>query len=424
VGYAAFNAEGQAVVFKDLHLEAERLVIRPFTIDDAEALHKIVNQEDVMRFLPEGVMSLDEVKRTLTWLIDCYGKNTPQNIVKFSVAVVLKDSEELIGWVGLGPLDFEPAETEIYFGLARAHWGKGLATEAAGAMLRFGLQVIGLPRIVAVVNQENAASVCVIEKLGMKYVMTVHGLPREHRHYEGVRCYSIESAGVRQSVDMPDYYRTTYSRLYELLARFYDLFLKVFFFLFNGGFGSERRWRQEIVSWLDPQPGEKIIDLCSGTGTLSIMIAERLSGTGEVVGIELSPAQLRVALSKQRPSNLSFMEGDSQNTPFPDTHFDRAVICGALHELPHQVRRNVLAEANRLIKPGGRLVSMEHNKPTRKWKAILYDLLERPSPEYPTYRDLLQHGQVVEIERAGFRTLKTTTTASDYFQMVLADKPI
>jgi ribosomal-protein-alanine N-acetyltransferase len=178
-------------MFEDLQIETRRVIMRQFTMADAYPLHEIVSRQDVMRFLPEGTMSLEEVRRTLTWLSNCYAKNAPGRIVKLSLAVDLRNTCELIGWAGLGPLDFATEKTEVFFGLSPAHWGEGLATEAAKAVLGFGLGPAGLKRIVAVVNPENTASVRVIEKIGMEYEREVTGLPPEHSHYEGARLYSI-----------------------------------------------------------------------------------------------------------------------------------------------------------------------------------------------------------------------------------------
>jgi len=221
--------------------------------------------------------------------------------------------------------------------------------------------------------------------------------------------------------EMPDYYREVYEKWYSWFSYICDPFVKVFCFLFNGGFGGERRWRESIIEWINPQPGEKIIDVCSGTGTLSIMLAKRLGG-GEVVGIEISPAQLKIARKKEKPDGLFFIEGDAQDIPLEDCYFDRGVICGALHEMPQEVRGNVLSEAYRIIRPGGKIVIIEHNKPKRKWKAGLFDFLERFNPEYPTYKNMLKCGLINEIERAGFRIVKTNTTSWEYLQIVLAER--
>jgi ubiquinone/menaquinone biosynthesis C-methylase UbiE len=227
---------------------------------------------------------------------------------------------------------------------------------------------------------------------------------------------------VENTKKVPEYYRRTYARWYRWFAYIYDPFERIWCFIFNGGFGGARRFRELIVEWLDPQPGEKIVDICSGTGTLSILIGERLAGAGEIVGIELSPAQLKMARRKSLPEGLSFIEGDARNIPFSESYFDRGVISGALHELPREVRQSVLREAFRVIRPKGRIVVVEQNKPNEKWKALLFDWMERLNPEYQTYKELLQCGLVNEIRNAGFNITRTETTFWDFFQIVEAER--
>jgi ribosomal-protein-alanine N-acetyltransferase len=178
-------------MFRGFRLETERLILRPFSMEDLHPLHSIVSRKAVVKYLPEGTLSLDEVGSTLSWLIRCYKENTPSRIIKFTVAVIDRGSSRLIGWVGLGPLQFDTSQIEIYYGLAEEYWGKGLATEAARSMLAFGFNTLGLERISAVVKPGNAASSRVIEKLGMKYLGTLQNLPPEHGDYEGDLHYSI-----------------------------------------------------------------------------------------------------------------------------------------------------------------------------------------------------------------------------------------
>lgn len=178
-------------MFADLHLETDWLIVRAYTMADLPALHRIVSQKAVMEYLPEGVMNREQTEKALRWIIECYRQNTPRKIVKFSVGVVEKSTGQLIGWCGLGPLDFDVSEIEIYYGLAPSHWGLGLTTEAAKALLRYGFETIGLSRITALVKPENVASQRVIEKLGLIYEKRIGRLPEKFKFFEGLLYYAL-----------------------------------------------------------------------------------------------------------------------------------------------------------------------------------------------------------------------------------------
>ncbi len=178
-------------MFADLRLETERLIVRAYTMADLSELYAIVSQKEVMEFLPEGIMSREETEKALRWIIECYGKNTPRKLVKFSVGVAEKSTGKLIGWCGLGPLEFDPSEIEIYYGLSPAYWGRGFTTEAAKALLQYGFETIGRSRIVAIVKPENIASQRVIEKLGLIYQKRIGRLPKKFRFFEGLLYYAL-----------------------------------------------------------------------------------------------------------------------------------------------------------------------------------------------------------------------------------------
>jgi len=179
-------------MFSDCLIETDRLILRPFTMNDVSEFHEIVTQEEVVRYLAEGLISLEELRKILEWLIDCYDGNSPQSIIKFTLAVTHKKTNKIIGWCGLGPLQFSPSEIEIYYGVSVDHRGRGLATEAAKALLDYGFSTIGLDTIVAVVKPDNVASRKVIEKLGMKQTKVVENLPPGSEFYEGMLYYSLD----------------------------------------------------------------------------------------------------------------------------------------------------------------------------------------------------------------------------------------
>jgi demethylmenaquinone methyltransferase/2-methoxy-6-polyprenyl-1,4-benzoquinol methylase len=198
--------------------------------------------------------------------------------------------------------------------------------------------------------------------------------------------------------------------------------MRLIFFFLNGGFGGEYRLRKKIVEYINPQEGERIVDICCGTGSQSIMLAKRFKEEGKVVGLELSSAQLRVAKKKERPNCLYFIRCDAQSMPLSNCYFDKGIICSALHEMPKDVRKNVLSETFRVIKPGGKIVIAEPNRPNKKWKVLLFEAIDRFTPEYPTYKDLLQCRLVNEIKEAGFRVIRTEIAAFELLQIVLSEK--
>lgn len=185
-------------VLKDIRLETDRVIIVPFKMQDIKVVHQMLSDEEVMRYLPDGIMSLEKSKETLDWLIRCYDKNTPERIVKLTLAVVRKKDEKIVGWCGLGPLGFAPEEIEIYYGLLPDFWNQGITTEASKTVLDFAFRATKLDRIVAIVRPENGASIRVIEKMGLVYQKTLESLPEKYRWFDGCLYYSISRE---------DYYR-------------------------------------------------------------------------------------------------------------------------------------------------------------------------------------------------------------------------
>lgn len=94
-------------------------------------------------------------------------------------AVRDRESGEYLGDAGLTVLP-ETGEVELGYRLARAHWGRGLATEVAAAWLAHALGLLALPRIIAFADPRNLASIRVMEKIGMRY--------ERHDHLAGIDC--------------------------------------------------------------------------------------------------------------------------------------------------------------------------------------------------------------------------------------------
>lgn len=179
-------------MFKDIYVESKNIVLKPFSMKDIKDLYTLFSDEKVMKYIPDGIYSYERVVDLVNWMVcHCYEENTQDNIEKFGVSVMLKASSKVIGWCGLGSLDCAPSDIELFYGLSSDHWGKGFATEAANAMLYYGFNIIGLSRIVAVVNPSNLASKRVIEKIGMTYEKTIEELRPELSGYNGEFYYAI-----------------------------------------------------------------------------------------------------------------------------------------------------------------------------------------------------------------------------------------
>lgn len=145
-------------------IETNRLILREWQEEDLEAFARINQDPQVMEHFP-ALLSIEETAAFIERINQHFRKHG------FGLwAVVLKESEELIGFVGLNIPSFEAHFTpcvEIGWRLASQHWGKGYATEAAKAVLKTGFKKYGLKEIVSFTVPANKRSIRIMEKIGM-----------------------------------------------------------------------------------------------------------------------------------------------------------------------------------------------------------------------------------------------------------------
>ena len=151
-------------------LETERLLIRPFRPEDAEQLHTIFGDPEVMGRIPSGPSPSFEVTRQRLARMMAHQDENGLSLW----ALIEKRSGLLIGDCGLIPVEGRGPEIELSYDIARAFWGKGYATEAARECLRFGFENLKLDRIVGLSYSDHLASRRVLEKTGMTYDGIVH----------------------------------------------------------------------------------------------------------------------------------------------------------------------------------------------------------------------------------------------------------
>ena len=132
--------------------------------------------------------------------------------------------------------------------------------------------------------------------------------------------------------------------------------------------GWLRELRQRTATLARLQPGEKVLDVGCGTGTLAIEVQQRVGATGRACGVDPGAQQIARARSKAARRNLpiDFKIGVIEHLDFPDQTFDVVLSTLMMHHLPDDLKRQGLSEIARVLKPGGRLVIADFKRPEKR----------------------------------------------------------
>jgi demethylmenaquinone methyltransferase/2-methoxy-6-polyprenyl-1,4-benzoquinol methylase/phosphoethanolamine N-methyltransferase len=119
--------------------------------------------------------------------------------------------------------------------------------------------------------------------------------------------------------------------------------------------------RKATVKLAHVAPGEKVLDVGCGTGSLAIDAKGKAGPAGEVHGIDAAPEMIEVARQKagKKGVDVGFRVGLIEDIPFPDGQFDVVLNSFVLHHLPHDLKRKGFAEIHRVLKPGGRFLAAD-----------------------------------------------------------------
>lgn len=146
--------------------------------------------------------------------------------------------------------------------------------------------------------------------------------------------------------------------LFEAIAPRYDLLNDLL------SFGLHRFWKRQAIAWIGPSPGQRLLDLCCGTGDLALLLAERVRPSGAVLGLDVAEAPLAEARRRaaERPwLPLSFRGADALATGLSDGWADGAAMAYGLRNLADPGQG--LRELRRLLRTGGRAAVLDFNQP-------------------------------------------------------------
>ncbi len=159
--------------------------------------------------------------------------------------------------------------------------------------------------------------------------------------------------------------------------------LENLFYKIAGGSRYDRlvRWAglsptfyQRIVGLLPLQPGNTILELGCGTGSLILAIARSTGGGGRFVGIDQNNRQIAHARQKARDADLPilFQRGSAETLPLADASFDLVCASMVFHEMPARARRRSLAEVARVLRPGGCFALIDWTTPRFALHTVLF----------------------------------------------------
>jgi demethylmenaquinone methyltransferase/2-methoxy-6-polyprenyl-1,4-benzoquinol methylase len=136
--------------------------------------------------------------------------------------------------------------------------------------------------------------------------------------------------------------------------------------------GLHHEWRRRAADLAELSPGDRALDVATGTGDLALELAARVAPGGEVVGIDFAERMLELARAKAVETNVRFEIGNALALDFPDDAFDAATVGFGARNFSDLDRG--LAEMARVVRPGGRVVVLEITTPRRPPLSTFFEL--------------------------------------------------
>ncbi|GMY26270.1 2-phytyl-1,4-beta-naphthoquinone methyltransferase, chloroplastic [Fagus crenata] len=141
--------------------------------------------------------------------------------------------------------------------------------------------------------------------------------------------------------------------------------------------GQHRIWKRMTASWSGAKFGDRVLDLCCGSGDLAFLLSEKVGSNGKVIGLDFSKEQLSIASYRQSLvpkacyKNIEWVEGNALELPFSDGYFDAITMGYGLRNVVDKER--AMQEMFRVLKPGSRASVLDFNKSTQPFTDLIQE---------------------------------------------------
>jgi demethylmenaquinone methyltransferase/2-methoxy-6-polyprenyl-1,4-benzoquinol methylase len=156
---------------------------------------------------------------------------------------------------------------------------------------------------------------------------------------------------------------------FNSVARHYDFMNTLL------SFGIHYAWKRTAVRMLNLAPGDRVLDVCGGTGDLALLAAQKVGPQGRVIIYDINRAMIQAGLHKtthnEIGTRLRHVQGNAENISFPDRHFEAVMVGFGIRNVTRMQKG--FAEMYRVLKPGGKMMCLEFSKPTWPVFRWLYD---------------------------------------------------